>query len=133
MQNVKDFGRLYQKAFWSLAAGVALFIDFVLLLAHVIADLDLWLIAVSAIYFTFVAAPLVAWLLIERFAADNTVRSSHANYYHVWELERLARFGKQMILYGNPIGWLAGIIYSCALKAMLRWPTVGLYIAVLLP
>lgn len=128
MKNVKT---LYQRAFWSLTVGVAMFFVFLLLLAHQFTGFDWWFVAVGVAFFVFVAAPLTAWLTIERFAVDDAINS--VNYYRVWELERITRFGKQMMLWGNPIGWLIMIIGWCALKAVMRWPTLGLYIAILFP
>lgn len=122
--------KLYGKAFWSWTIGVALFFDFtVLLLAWVALNFTLTVSVVAAACFTFILAPLVAWRMIERIAGDTAAEG----YYRVWELKDLAKTGKLLMFWGNPVGWFLLILYWCALRAVMRWPSLGLIIAVLIP
>jgi len=119
---------LYRKAFWFLVAGMALFFDLTLLpLAHGFLGFDLRISALAAAYFTFLVAPLVAWLVIEKLARDQL------GSLYAWELKMLATMGKQAMLWGNPAGWLVLILYWCVLKAAMRWPSLGPFIAILIP
>lgn len=122
--------KLYRKAFWSWAIGVAMFFDFTVLpIAWVAFGFNFKFSAIAAACFTLILAPLIAWRMIERIAGDSEAQG----YYRIWELKDLARTGKLLIFWGNPIGWFLLILYWCALKAVIRWPSLGLVIAVLFP
>lgn len=125
-----DAGELYRKAFRMVLGGIVMFFVFTLTpLTWLFFRPDLLPLVLVAACFTFILAPLTAWLIIERVAADHTIKDNYSNYYHVWELTMLIKMGKQSMFYGSPVGWAVGIIYWCALKAVLRWPVLGLIIA----
>lgn len=127
-------GTLYRRAFWSVAGGVAMFLDFTILpIVWVGFDVTLLSIVFAAAFLTFIITPLTAWRVVERCAIAGTVADIRPIYYRVWELDALIGAGKQAMLWGSPAGWLTLIVCWLILMAAKRWPTFALAVCVIWP
>ena len=63
---------LHRKAFWPVTGGIVIFADVLILIAYSL-GLDPQLAIVTAASFTFIVAPLTAWLTIFRIGGGDVL------------------------------------------------------------